>query len=202
MSPGPFALNMQISLHFSRWHWPAPAWYPNVSVLPQPAVFIGLASKNDVSPEQFLSAKVLPSTSLASQEDFHIFACRLFRTSMSQPTRPVLGYLTTSWTPPASCLSAQVYGTTPPSIAAYQGQTCVPPNGFYDAPDCWPPRTANAPAPPPYFSLNGWGFYSPGTLCPSGFTTACVATYGQAVRSWSLQFPIVSGETAAGCCPR
>lgn len=121
--------------------------------------------------------------------------------SMSQSTRPVLGYLTTLWTPPASCLTVEVYQTTPPWQIGYQGVTCSASGGFYDATDCWPPRTANAPNPTGAF-LSGWGFYSPGTLCPSGFTTACIATYGQDVSGWLLQFPLTTGETAVGCCPR
>ena len=121
---------------------------------------------------------------------------------MSQSTRPVLGYLTTSWTPPASCLSLVVFWNRPQLDMGYQGVTCVASDSVYDETDCWPPRTANAPNPTDLAPLSGWGFYSPGTLCPSGFTTACVATYGQAVTDWRLQFPLTTGETAAGCCPR
>ncbi|KAM3501722.1 hypothetical protein MY10362_005339 [Beauveria mimosiformis] len=46
----------------------------------------------------------------------------------------------------------------------------------------------------------GWGFYSPGLVCPDGYTTACTAIFGQRA-DWSTQFPLVAGETAVGCCP-
>lgn len=122
---------------------------------------------------------------------------------MSETTRPILGHLTDSWAPPASCLSVQV---GPPLVSpwglGYQGKTCIHGGPILsDDPDCWPPRTANAPNPPPYTVFNGWGFYSPGTLCPSGFTTACTATFGQTLDAWLLQFKLTAGETAAGCCP-
>ncbi|KAJ0115223.1 hypothetical protein J7T55_001633 [Diaporthe amygdali] len=66
---------------------------------------------------------------------------------MSQSTRPVLGYLTTTWAPPASCLSVNVWGTKPPWPTGYAGVTCASSDAFYDETDCWPPRTANAPNP-------------------------------------------------------
>lgn len=110
---------------------------------------------------------------------------------MPQSTRPVLGYITELWTPPASCLSVEVYSTTPPWNTGYQGVTCTASGCFYDSTDCWPPRTANAHHPTGAF-LRGWGFYSPGTVCPSGFTTACVTTYGQPVSGWPLQFTLTS----------
>lgn len=50
-------------------------------------------------------------------------------------------------------------------------------------------------------------FFSPGLVCPAGFTTACAIVKqtdvplppGDPVGVWSLLRP---GETAVGCCPR
>jgi hypothetical protein len=63
---------------------------------------------------------------------------------------------------------------------------------------CWPPVTRGAgTAPRP---LHGWGYYSPGLACPSGYTTACTAEHGGR-SEWEVQFNLVAGETAIGCCP-
>lgn len=121
---------------------------------------------------------------------------------MSQSTRPVLGYLTETWTPPASCLTVDVIGAKSTWANGWAGVTCDNGGNLNDATDCWPPRTANAPNVGNGAFLAGWGFYSPGTICPSGYTTACQATYGQPVSGWEVQFPLTTGETAVGCCPR
>ena len=49
-------------------------------------------------------------------------------------------------------------------------------------------------------ALNGWGFYSPGIQCPSGYATSCVATEG-VVGGFNFQFGLLPSETAIGCCP-
>ncbi|KAJ3482465.1 hypothetical protein NLG97_g7562 [Lecanicillium saksenae] len=64
--------------------------------------------------------------------------------------------------------------------------------------NCWPPRaTSVPPAPTP---IGGWGFYSPGPACPSGYTAACTGVYDQRPE-FDFQFSLYSGETALGCCP-
>ncbi|KAK3899024.1 hypothetical protein C8A05DRAFT_18478 [Staphylotrichum tortipilum] len=107
----------------------------------------------------------------------------------------LLGPMTTAWSPPAGCGVHLV--TCPTCVDGYQAQQCIG-----DAPQdnsrCWPP-VASQVGPPkyPYF---GWGYYSPGLACPTGYTAACTAKYG--VRpEWLIQFDMVPGETAIGCCP-
>ncbi|KAH6641280.1 hypothetical protein F5144DRAFT_563049 [Chaetomium tenue] len=46
----------------------------------------------------------------------------------------------------------------------------------------------------------GWGFYSPGLACPTGYTAACTAEYGKR-SDWEVEFTLIPGETAVGCCP-
>ncbi|GAB7348899.1 hypothetical protein MBLNU459_g7591t1 [Dothideomycetes sp. NU459] len=71
---------------------------------------------------------------------------------------------------------------------------------------CWPPFNGLPPTAP----YAGWGFYSPGLICPTGYTTACtgallgdgspsVLTSGGT--SYDFQFSLTAGETAVGCCP-
>lgn len=48
--------------------------------------------------------------------------------------------------------------------------------------------------------FRGWGFYSPGLVCPHGYTSACTATAGGDAQ-WPVQFEMLEGETAVGCCP-
>ncbi|KAK3341913.1 hypothetical protein B0T25DRAFT_355911 [Lasiosphaeria hispida] len=119
-----------------------------------------------------------------------------------------LGPLTTTFTPPAACTVAVgavdggllgLLGGAVPSIA-FLGQSCSRGKGV-DATTCWPPTSSGAQArsAPP---LNGWGFYSPGVHCPAGYATACSATGGSGGGSgWPVQFKLLDGETAVGCCP-
>lgn len=71
-------------------------------------------------------------------------------------------------------------------------------DGLLDNQACWPGTTAGAAYPDTPFS--GWGFYSPGLVCPAGHSSACTATAsGEA--DWPVQFALEAGETAVGCCP-
>lgn len=128
------------------------------------------------------------------------------RTNMSQQTSPISGNLTTPWTTAPTCFSANAPLPVSSTVwnIADQVMTCVHGQPWpTEYSDCWPPRTANAPAAPMSHSLfSGWGFYSPGTRCPSGFTSACIATFGQLPANRLHQFPLGTGETAVGCCPR
>ncbi len=64
---------------------------------------------------------------------------------------------------------------------------------------CWPPVLTQIVGTPRHPFL-GLGFYSPGLACPTGYTTACTAEYGQRA-GWDIQYPLVADETAIGCCP-
>lgn len=121
--------------------------------------------------------------------------------------RVILGPLTTTtWEAPASCAVA-VEGCAGALACSYgyQAQSCYASTsstsityGDEDNTDCWPPRSSfgSTPTPP----LEGWGFYSPGIVCPVGMTAACTATEGGA-SGWPVQYGLLPGETAIGCCP-
>jgi hypothetical protein len=107
-----------------------------------------------------------------------------------------LGPLVTPFAYPSTCTSAFLDCSTCPD--AWLAQTCGD-NGVQDDRDCWPPLfngdlLTSAP-------FNGGGFYSPGILCPVGYTSACSAT-GGGDTSYSFQYDLLDAETAIGCCPR
>ncbi|AEO65597.1 d99e07fe-2df0-492e-9305-e01d445d4ce0 [Thermothielavioides terrestris] len=111
----------------------------------------------------------------------------------------VLGPLTTTWTMPDSCTVHVLDCAT--CSEGFRGQTCIVSDGSVEPVDytgCWPPITDHAPLPRTPFL--GWGFYSPGLVCPAGYTTACSAEYGKRAE-WDIQFTLLPGETAVGCCP-
>ncbi|KAL7938640.1 hypothetical protein V8C35DRAFT_288748 [Trichoderma chlorosporum] len=110
----------------------------------------------------------------------------------------LLGPLTTTWTMPETC---SIY--MPPCATCGQGfraQSCNAISGgrVQDNTACWPPATQGVSSPG--WPFEGWGFYSPGIVCPAGYVTACTAVYGQRPQ-WDTQFTLVSSETAVGCCP-
>ncbi|KAH9890809.1 hypothetical protein F4778DRAFT_796296 [Xylariomycetidae sp. FL2044] len=111
-------------------------------------------------------------------------------------TRTVLGPLTTTtWAPPAEC--TQVQNRCATCDNGWLGQSCVG-GRVADDQDCWPPRAAGVPvtrAP-----LIGWGVYSPGLLCPSGYTSVVGSTFG-GTSEFEFQFPLTAWETGIGCCP-
>ena len=122
-------------------------------------------------------------------------------------SRQVLGPLTTTFYPPHSC---HVHWG-PPAVASinlcgifYRDQICAE-DGLEDDTSCWPPA-AVAPAQLP---SQGWGVYSPGTVCPSGYVTACTAVKASngslsssaLDTSFNFQMSLQRGETAIGCCP-
>ena len=129
--------------------------------------------------------------------------CTISTTLMSATTaRSVLGPLTTTYIAPGICSN---YAEIPGNGESWQAQGCA--NGdVVDTSSCWPPALVSAPEPPYY----GWGFYSPGLVCPSGYASACAAalnTDGSAASvpqtsSFGFQFPLIPGETAVGCCPK
>ncbi|KAI0467319.1 hypothetical protein F4859DRAFT_275137 [Xylaria cf. heliscus] len=80
----------------------------------------------------------------------------------------------------------------------WAAQTCI--RGVVtDNTDCWPPRATNVPATSG--ALLGWGVYSPGIVCPGGYTSVAAATY-DGTSDFSFQYPLTAGETAIGCCPK
>ncbi|KAH8890963.1 hypothetical protein GQ53DRAFT_164843 [Thozetella sp. PMI_491] len=112
--------------------------------------------------------------------------------------RTNLGPLTKAFTPPAACQVNIAQCAT--CDRAWQGQFCGS-SGFGDTTTCWPPVDPSIASPTAPFL--GWGFYSPGIVCPGGYTTACSATKGPSGYSaaWDVEFSLTLGETAIGCCP-
>jgi hypothetical protein len=123
--------------------------------------------------------------------------------STNQP-RTILGPLTTTYTAPSSCTVP--VQECPMCNLAWRAQSCFASSsgrntwyGDEDNTDCWPPRSSFVKKPTP--PLSGWGFYSPGLVCPNGMTSACSATGGGS-SGWPVQFGLLEKETAVGCCPR
>lgn len=108
---------------------------------------------------------------------------------------PVLGPLTTAWTVPDEC-KINVLGCATCNVG-WRAQTCVTGKAS-DHGGCWPPVTEKAGTRRSPFL--GRGFYSPGLVCPNGYRTACTAEHGGR-SEWEVQFNLVAGETAVGCCP-
>ncbi|KAI0528438.1 hypothetical protein GGR58DRAFT_496010 [Xylaria digitata] len=119
---------------------------------------------------------------------------------MTTTARTNLGPLTTLFSYPAHCTVAVQECSTCEMF--WQAQTCSDNSfnaqGVQDDPQCWPTRRNSQLSTG--VALNGWGFYSPGISCPSGYATSCVAT-GTAGGGFPFQFPLLDGETAVGCCP-
>ncbi|KAI0803459.1 hypothetical protein GGR55DRAFT_682603 [Xylaria sp. FL0064] len=80
----------------------------------------------------------------------------------------------------------------------WAAQTCIDAT-VTDNTDCWPPRARNVPNTSG--AVLGWGVYSPGIVCPGGFTSAAGATHGGS-SDFEFQYPLTAGETAIGCCPK
>ena len=115
----------------------------------------------------------------------------------------LLGPLTTTWSMPSSCSVHVVPCAT--CDGGFSGQRCEVRDGDangegapYDYTGCWPPAIKQAGTPG--FPFMGWGFYSPGLACPTGYTAACTAEHGGR-SGWEVEFTLIPGETAIGCCP-
>ncbi|KAI1361979.1 hypothetical protein F5Y08DRAFT_355640 [Xylaria arbuscula] len=118
-----------------------------------------------------------------------------------------LGPLTTAWSQPSSCLGPVFHHESYDYCTDYGSGYCTASYGATcnlrggrpdDNTECWPPRNPGFTADT---SLLGWGFYSPGLACPEGYYEACSATFA-GNSDWVPQFPLTTGETAVGCCPR
>lgn len=108
-----------------------------------------------------------------------------------------LGPLITAFTAPLSC--SMLFNTGLGS-RCYDGVETPSFQSSNDDTRCWPLATVTVPTGA---ALSGFGFYSPGLQCPSGYTTAC---YDQAVGSapaFNFNFPPAADvqESVAGCCP-
>ncbi len=141
-----------------------------------------------------------------------------------------LGPLTTPWTAASSCLLPNMAqkafeGTTEDATATFgrscsysytsscatntspssSSSSCFLVYGYQYLPaadtNCWPPRAATVASTGQDLVEAGWGFYSPGLVCPAGYVSACSATAGGS-SDWQPQWSLTSGETAVGCCPR
>ncbi|KAK3329164.1 hypothetical protein B0H66DRAFT_596762 [Apodospora peruviana] len=118
-----------------------------------------------------------------------------------------LGPFTTTFTPPPACTVA--VGAVDSGLlglggllggsfnnVAHLGQACSRGRPI-DASSCWPPMSKGVET-----GSTILGFYSPGVQCPIGYATACSATGGSKGESgWPVQFKLLDGETAIGCCP-
>jgi hypothetical protein len=124
-----------------------------------------------------------------------------FTTSTNQP-RTILGPLTTTFTQPEGC--TQLIADCSTCSEAWQAQECFSSSnnnfGVQDHTSCWPPLSGLASVFSFGPTLGGYGFFSPGLVCPHGFTSACSATAGGS-SGWEIEYSMVSGETAVGCCP-
>ncbi|KAK4188176.1 hypothetical protein QBC35DRAFT_496843 [Podospora australis] len=113
-----------------------------------------------------------------------------------------LGPLTTAWAMPNECKVAVVNCAT--CEEGFRGQQCVTDGGApstgraQDHTTCWPP--ARSQAGKPTWPFVGWGYYSPGLACPTGYYEACTAIEGERP-DWEIEFTLRPEETAVGCCP-
>lgn len=112
--------------------------------------------------------------------------------SSSQESRTTLGPLTTTFSIPAERGVALTVGPRECML----GQLCTSYTIEYAA-SCWPSPENGVTITRPAF---GGGVYSPGLVCPSSYSTACIATAGVA-GGFRFQYPLEPGETAVGCCP-
>ncbi|KAK4223014.1 hypothetical protein QBC38DRAFT_400463 [Podospora fimiseda] len=110
--------------------------------------------------------------------------------------RTILGPLTTVFEPPASCSVAHPWCSDCP--LAWVAQTCAGMT-VQDNPSCWPETATWARSGGAF--MFGWGFYSPGVVCPAGHTAACQATAGGKSDWKSFQYKMESEEVFVGCCP-
>lgn len=88
---------------------------------------------------------------------------------ISGTTRTNLGPLTTnSWT--YTC--TEVIQECSDCDNGWAAQTCI--DGVVtDNQECWPPRATNVPKTSG--ALDAWGVYSPGIVCPGGYTSVATA---------------------------
>lgn len=112
-----------------------------------------------------------------------------------------LGPLTTAFTPPSHCAADLYYAFALQSTltaTAFRGFDCSNATDgrlTVDKP-CYPGSTVAS-------FLVGGGYYSPGLVCPLGYTTACSSTVGlRGPKDFFFEVPEqASADTVIGCCP-
>ncbi|KAI0180153.1 hypothetical protein GGR52DRAFT_229805 [Hypoxylon sp. FL1284] len=111
----------------------------------------------------------------------------------------ILGPLTETWTVPPSC--TVVFAKCSTCKNGWAAQSCAGDTIVTDNVGCWPPRTSGAHTPPLNIALLGWGIYTPASVCPEGYSSAC--SYDGASRTGDFEFDFSPRETEAaiGCCP-
>ncbi|OTB08614.1 hypothetical protein M426DRAFT_262105 [Hypoxylon sp. CI-4A] len=102
----------------------------------------------------------------------------------------ILGPLTTTFTPAWSC--SIIFVSCSNCNNGWQAQKCVGGSTVSNDGGCWPGSVTN-----PFAS----GVYSPGTICPNGYTTACSHDAGKNTKDFDFMFPPTGSEVAIGCCP-
>ena len=134
--------------------------------------------------------------------------CRLACPSpATQVPRNSLGPLTTTFAHPSECWN---WGIEDYTASLQQGCTS---SSLIDTIDCWPPIPESIVEARSILSSEhfyGLGFYSPGFVCPTGYTSACTQIQPPSGElpsievdvSFDFQYPLEPGETAIGCCPK
>ncbi|KAH7324847.1 hypothetical protein B0I35DRAFT_476058 [Stachybotrys elegans] len=113
----------------------------------------------------------------------------------------LIGPLTTTWSAPSGCRMNLLCSTCGLFFRAGESCASIGPTGeVQDDTSCWPPAATGVQIASPRYPFIGWGFYSPGLACPTGYVSACTAIHGQRPQ-WPIQFTLEEGETAIGCCP-
>ena len=136
---------------------------------------------------------------------------RMTTTTTSPPTsRQVLGPLTATFVPPEECTIFGVQITLDGNHSHISGfslaQGCSE-STEVDTTTCWPSIATSLSILDSTFA--GLGFYSPGLICPSGWTSACTAAQLsngspsplKSGTSFNFMFALEPEETAVGCCP-
>lgn len=170
--------------------------YPRIW-MEAPSTGYHLCSTWNISPtDDALLANTLSPRSLASSE-----TTKSVVTPSPTRTRTNLGHLTTVYLFPSEC--TQFAFTDPADTIYYSGYLAQTRSSgeFIDNLKCWPTTVTNVPLTDP--PLNGWGYYSPGLICPSGWYQACSATASVTnAADFTFQFKLPTDATAIGCCPR
>ncbi|KAI1769039.1 hypothetical protein GGR53DRAFT_461829 [Hypoxylon sp. FL1150] len=111
----------------------------------------------------------------------------------------ILGPLTTTWTPPPACTVVVAACST--CTYGWAAQSCPGTSSVTDDPSCWPPRMSGAYTPPASNPLLAWGIYTPGSICPQGYSAACSYDGGARTGDFEFDFSPRKTETVNGCCP-
>lgn len=123
-------------------------------------------------------------------------------TSIAKATSTnILGPLTQTWTQPSGCTVVVGGGPCPTCTTAWVDQQCIEPTGAAGDTSCFPPTTAGASPKATDSAVRSWGVYSPGLVCPSGYSSACSSHGPENTGDYDFHFPPGPSESAIGCCP-